>query len=56
MNLLVTRTFKDIETLEGGEKSTGDTHSRSGLKQPMKVGKEMKGKWATQDLGVMFSK
>lgn len=56
MNLLVTRTFKDMETLGGGERATGDTGSRSGLKQPIKVGKGMKGKWAIQDLGVMFSK
>lgn len=44
MNLLVTSTFKDMETLEGGEQGTGDTHSRSGLKQPIEVGKKMKGK------------
>lgn len=44
MNLLVTRTFKDMETLGGGEQGTGDMDSRSGLKQPIKVGKGMKGK------------
>lgn len=56
MNLLVTRTFKDMETLGGGEQGMGDTDSRLGLKHPIKVGKEMKGKWATQYLGLMFSK
>lgn len=56
MNLLVTRTFKDMETLGGGEQGTGDMDSRLGLKQQIKVGKLMKGKRATQDLGVIFSK
>lgn len=56
MNLLVTRTFKDTETLGGGQQGTGNTDSRLGLKQSINVGKEMKGKWASQDLGVKFSK
>ena len=55
MNLLVTRTFKDMETLGGREQGMGDTDRRLGLKKPIKVGKEMKGKPATQDLRVMFS-
>ena len=56
MNLLVTRAFKDMETLEGGEQGTGDVYSRLGLKQPIKASKGIKGIWATQDFGVMFSK
>lgn len=55
-NALVTKTFKDMETLRGGEQGTRDTDTRSGLKQPTIVGKGMKGKGATQDLGVLFSK
>lgn len=56
MNLLVTRIFKDMETRGGGKQGTGDTDSRLGLKPPIKVVREMEGKWATQNLGVMFSK
>lgn len=51
MNLLVTRTFKDMETQGGVKQGMGDTDSRLGLKQPIKIGREMKGKWATENLG-----
>lgn len=43
MNLLVTRIFKDMETRGGGKQGTGDTDSRLGLKQPIKVVRESKG-------------
>lgn len=56
MNLLVTRTFKDMETRGGRKQGTGDADNRSGLNPPIKVGREIKGRWTTQNLGVMFSK
>lgn len=56
MNALVTEAFKDMETLGGGEQGTWDTATTSGLKQPIIVGKTMKGRQVTRDLGVLFSK